>query len=119
MGFFDILSKKDSTQICVEVFKGNLEKDAVTDFIKKEFAENENLKESALIVDGADKGLMTKAKDLLTFEIKHSEDFKLSYLAFFTENGKISKLVIIITEGLEENFEKLLEEYKFILRIVK
>ena len=119
MGFFNITQKKDSTQIYVEVFKGNLEQDAIVDRVKKEFSENENLKEAAFVVEGADEKLMTKTKELLTFEINYSEDFKLSYLAFITKNNKVFKLVTIITEGLEENFEKLLENNKFILRITK
>ena len=40
MGFFDITPKKESTQICVEVFKGHLEKDAIVDYTKKEFTES-------------------------------------------------------------------------------
>ena len=119
MGFFDITPKKESTQICVEVFKGHLEKDAKVDYTKKEFADNENLIESVFIVEGADENLMAIAKKHLSFAINVSDDFKLSYLVFITKNKKIFKLVTIISEGLEDIFEKLVSENKFILRITK
>ena len=69
MGFFDITPKKESTQICVEVFKGHLEKDAIVDYTKKEFTDNENLIESVFIVEGADENLMTIAKKHIAEEV--------------------------------------------------
>lgn len=117
MGLLDFSTKKESTKVCVEIFKGKLEKAAIADSSKKEFAENENLKESVFIVDGASEKVMTLAKGKLNFEVNLTEDFKMSYLIFFTKENKIFKIVAIINEGLEEELSKLLEENKFVLRI--
>lgn len=118
MGFFD-KTPKETTKVCLEVFKGKLEKAAIVDSSKKEFAENENLKESVFIVEGASEKVMTMAKGKLNFDVNISDDFKLSYLIFFTNENKIHKLIAIITEGLEDELAKLLEDNKFILRIQK
>ena len=116
MGFFD-KTPKETTKVCLEVFKGQLEKAAIVDSSKKEFAENADLKESVFIAEGASEKVMNLAKDKLSFEVNISEDLKLSYLIFFTNDNKIHKLVAIITEGIEEELAKFLEENKFILRI--
>lgn len=118
MGFFD-KTPKETTKFCVEVFKGKLEKAAVVDSSKKEFAENENLKESVFVVEGASEKVLSMAKGKLTFDVNLSEDFHMSYLIFFTKENKIFKLVAVITEGFDDEFAKLLEDNKYILRIQK
>ena len=118
MGFFD-KTPKETTKVCLEVFKGNLEKAAIVDSSKKEFAEIDDLKESVFIVDGASEKVMSIAKSKLNFDVNISDDFKLSYLIFFNTDNKIHKIIAIITEGLDDELAKLLEDNKFILRIQK
>ena len=117
MGFFDVLTKNVTHKVCVEVFKGKLEKAAIVDSSKKEFAENENLEEAVFIVEGAGEKIMTMVKDKLTFEANLADDFKMSYQVFFTKEKKILKIVAIINEGLDENLYKLMNENHYILRI--
>ena len=120
MGILDSFKKeKVTTKVCVEVFKGKLEKAAIVDSTKKEFSENDKLIESFFIVEGADEKLLAMAKDMLTFDVNLSEDFKLSYLGFVTTEKNIFKLVAIVTEGFEEELENLLAEKNYIIRIQK
>lgn len=117
MGFIDNFINKETTKVYVEVFKGKLEKAAILDSTKKEFAENTKLKESILLSTGASEKIISSAKEKLTFELNLSEDFQLSYLLFVTNENRISKMIAIITEGIEEDLHKLLENNQFILRI--
>ena len=117
MSFFDKFFKTETTKVCIEVFKGQLEKAAIVDCSKKEFAENANLMESVLIVEGADEKVITKTKEKLSFDINTTDDFQLSYLVFFTNENKIFKIIGAVTEGLEENLVKLLKDNNYILRI--
>ena len=117
MSIFDLFSKTEATKVRLEIFKGQLEKAAIVDCSKKEFAENANLMESVLIVDGADEKVITRTKEKLSFDINITDDFKLSYLVLLTNENKISKIIGIVTEGLEEDLAKLLKDNNYILRI--
>ena len=111
--------KKESPSIDVEVFKGKLEKTAVLDSVKKEFAENYELKEATLLTKGVDDALMVPMQKMLNLNVNISDEFDSSYLVYITNKGKVFKIVLIITEGLESGFQALMEEKKFVLRIVK
>lgn len=117
MSLFDLFSKTETTKVCIEVFKGQLEKAAIADCSKKEFAENANLMESVFIVEGADEKVITRTKERLPFDINITDDFQLSYLVLLTNDNKISKIICVVTEGLEENLAKLLKDNNYILRI--
>lgn len=103
----------------IEVFKGQLKKAAIVDCVKREFAECPNIKEADIIVEGADGTLLSKAKNYLGVNLVATKDFQMSYLLFISNEGKIIKVVAIITEGLEDVLLKLLEGNKYILRMIK
>ena len=113
---FEIFKKKKSS-IGIEILSRELGKTAVIDCIKKEFLENKDLKEAVLITTGADEGLIMRANKLLDLDIRISDEFKLSYLAFITTNDHILKLIVIASKGLEGELENIMQQQKFIFRI--
>lgn len=117
MSLFDLFSKAATTKVCLEVFKGQLEKAAIVDSSKKEFAENDSLKESVLIADGADVKVLTKVKEELSVDISITEDFKLSYLVLYTNDNRLYKIIGIVSEGLDDELTKLMKDNNYILRI--
>lgn len=119
MGWFDISPKKETTKVCVEVFKGLVEKSAVLDSTKKSFSDFENVKEGVFIVEGASEKVWAMAKDKLSFDLNISPDFKLSYLIFFSTENKILAVKAIVSEGLEAGFAEVFKSNNYILRIQK
>lgn len=118
MGFFSS-TPKETTKINVEIFNGLLEKAAIVDNAKKEFAEVENLKEAAFITKGASEKVWAMAKDKLNFDLNISDEFCLSYVIFFNNDNKIVKIMVVVSGGIEEDFAKYLEDNNYILRIQK
>lgn len=122
MGILENFCKQpNTTKVFVEVFKGQLEKDAIVDSAKKEFSENENLKEAVFITKGASENVWTKAMAKLNFELNVSEDLRQSFLIMFNndKNSTIVKVQVIISESIEESFGQFLANNSYILRILK
>ncbi len=115
------VKKSVAPSIKIEVFKGELNKEAFTDTAKKIFSSNDSVAEVILLGDFCklEDNLIALVKKYLPVEIEVSEEFVNCSILSVDKAGAITQVLIVITEAIESNLIKILEDNKQIVRVTK